>query len=85
VASIWHIGLAVPGLEGKKELSDVFGLSWRPTRVRTLTLVDAYGRPYDVECHVAFSIAHLHRRPKKEHGHARDQAYRRPLRPHQPF
>ena len=55
MASIWHIGLAVPGLEGKKELSDVFGLSWRPTRVRTLTLVDAYGRPYDVECHVAFS------------------------------
>ena len=47
MASIWHIGLAVPGLEGKKELSDVFGLSWRPTRVRTLTLVDAYGRPYD--------------------------------------
>ena len=34
----------------------MFGLSWRPTRVRTLTLVDACGRPYDVECHVAFSL-----------------------------
>jgi hypothetical protein len=31
--SIWHIGFAVPGLEkGKKELGDVFGLSWRPSR-----------------------------------------------------
>jgi catechol 2,3-dioxygenase-like lactoylglutathione lyase family enzyme len=57
VESIWHIGFAVPGLEkGKKELGDVFGLSWRPTRVRKLALVDADGRPYDVECHVAFSL-----------------------------
>ncbi len=55
--SIWHIGFVVPGLEkGKKELGDVFGLGWRPTRVRKLTLVDADGRPYDVECHVAFSL-----------------------------
>jgi hypothetical protein len=57
VESIWHIGFAVPGLEkGKKELGDVFGLSWRPTRVRNLRLIDAYGPPYDVECHVAFSL-----------------------------
>jgi hypothetical protein len=35
-------GIAVPGLDkGKKEHSDVFGLSWRPTRIRKLTLVDA--------------------------------------------
>ncbi len=55
--SIWHIGFAVPDLEeGKKELGDVFGLRWRPTRVRKLTLVDADGRPHDVECHVTFSL-----------------------------
>jgi len=29
MGSIWHIGIAVPGLEeDKKELSDVFGLRW---------------------------------------------------------
>jgi catechol 2,3-dioxygenase-like lactoylglutathione lyase family enzyme len=56
MGSIWHIGIAVPGLEeGKKELSDVFGLRWRPARVRKLTLVNAAGAPYEVECHVAFS------------------------------
>jgi hypothetical protein len=42
MGSIWHIGIAVPALEeGKKELSDVFGLRWRPARVRKLTLVNA--------------------------------------------
>jgi hypothetical protein len=31
MASIWHIGIAVPDLEkGKKELGEVFGLRWRP-------------------------------------------------------
>jgi catechol 2,3-dioxygenase-like lactoylglutathione lyase family enzyme len=55
--SIWHIGIAVPELEkGKKELGEVFGLDWRPTRVRKLTLADAAGRPHEVECHVAFSL-----------------------------
>jgi catechol 2,3-dioxygenase-like lactoylglutathione lyase family enzyme len=57
VESIWHIGFAVPDLEkGKKELGEVFGLSWRPTRVRKVTLVDTAGRPSDVECHVTFSL-----------------------------
>src|SRR5260370_21269959 len=38
--TIWHIGIAVPDLEqGKKELGEVFGLSWRPTRVRRLALI----------------------------------------------
>ena len=55
--SIWHIGIAVPGLKkGQKELSEVFGLAWRPARVRKLTLADAAGRPYEIECHVAFSL-----------------------------
>ena len=55
--SIWHIGIAVPDLEqGKKELGEVFGLRWRPARVRKLTLADAARRPYEVECHVAFSL-----------------------------
>ncbi|HEY6497303.1 MAG TPA: VOC family protein [Trebonia sp.] len=55
--SIWHIGIAVPDLaKGKEELGEVFGLGWRPTRVRRLTLTDAAGRPYEVECHVAFSL-----------------------------
>ena len=57
MASIWHIGIAVPDLEkGKEELGEVFGLRWRPARVRKLTLLDAGGRPCDVECHVAFSL-----------------------------
>src|SRR5258707_14939501 len=35
MGSIWHIGIAVPDLEkGQKELGEVFGLRWRPARVR---------------------------------------------------
>jgi hypothetical protein len=57
MGSIWHIGIAVPDLEkGQKELGAVFGLRWRPARVRKLTLADAAGRPYEVECHVVFSL-----------------------------
>ena len=57
MGSIWHIGIAVPDLEqGTKELGEVFGLAWRPARVRKLTFNDAAGRPYEVECHVAFSV-----------------------------
>lgn len=53
---IWHIGFAVPSLEqGMKQFGDVFGLCWRPVRVRRLTLVDAAGRPHEAECQVAFS------------------------------
>jgi catechol 2,3-dioxygenase-like lactoylglutathione lyase family enzyme len=53
---IWHIGFAVPDLpESQKEFGEVFGLRWRPARVRRLTLADAAGRPYEVECHVVFS------------------------------
>src|ERR1700733_11920740 len=56
MGSIWHIGIAVPDLEkGKKELGEVFGLRWRPARVRKLTLADAAGQSYEVECHVVFS------------------------------
>jgi catechol 2,3-dioxygenase-like lactoylglutathione lyase family enzyme len=56
MGSIWHIGIAVPDLEkGQKELGAVFGLRWRPARVRKLTLTDPAGRPYEVECHVVFS------------------------------
>ena len=57
MGSIWHIGIAVPDLEeGKEELGEVFGLRWRPARVRKLTLTDAAGRSYEVECHVVFSL-----------------------------
>jgi catechol 2,3-dioxygenase-like lactoylglutathione lyase family enzyme len=57
MGSIWHIGIAVPGLaQGQEELGEVFGLRWRPARVRKLTLNDADGRTYEVECHVAFSL-----------------------------
>jgi catechol 2,3-dioxygenase-like lactoylglutathione lyase family enzyme len=57
MGSIWHIGIAVPDLDkGQKELGEVFGLRWRPARVRKLTLTNAVGRPYAVECHVAFSL-----------------------------
>lgn len=36
MASTWHIGIAVPGLDkGKQELSEVFGLRWRPARARS--------------------------------------------------
>jgi len=55
--SIWHIGIAVPDLDkGKKELGEVFGLDWRPARVRKLTLADAVGQRHEVECHVVFSL-----------------------------
>src|SRR5690348_7350895 len=55
MGSVRHIGNAVPDLEkGQKELGEVFGLRWRPARVRKLTLTNAAGRPYAVECHVAF-------------------------------
>jgi len=57
MGSIWHIGIAVPDLDkGQTELGDVFGLRWRPARVRKLTLADAAGRPYAAECHVVFSL-----------------------------
>jgi catechol 2,3-dioxygenase-like lactoylglutathione lyase family enzyme len=57
MGDIWHIGIAVPDLEkGQEELGEVFGLRWRPTRVRNLTLTDAAGRTHEVECHVAFSV-----------------------------
>ena len=57
MGSIWHIGIAVPDLaRGQQELGDVFGLRWRPARVRKLALADAAGRPEDVECHVVFSL-----------------------------
>ena len=57
MGSIWHIGIAVPDLEkGTKELVEVFGLCWRPVRVRRLTLTDEAGRPCTVECHVTFSL-----------------------------
>lgn len=53
---IWHIGVAVDDLtKGKEEFTHVFGLSWRPTRVRRLTLTDAQGADHEVECHVTFS------------------------------
>src|SRR4029077_1728017 len=32
------------------------GLRWRPARVRKLTLLDADGRLFAVECHVVFSL-----------------------------
>ncbi|GAA2234480.1 VOC family protein [Promicromonospora sukumoe] len=54
--NIWHVGVAVDDLEtGKAEFSQVFGVSWRPTRVRVLTLTDAHGDDHEVECHVTFS------------------------------
>jgi hypothetical protein len=46
MGSIWHIGIAVPDLD-QKELGAVFGLRWRPARVRKLTLAGAAGRTYD--------------------------------------
>jgi catechol 2,3-dioxygenase-like lactoylglutathione lyase family enzyme len=57
MGSIWHIGIAVPDLKkGQKELGEIFGLRWRPVRVRNLTLADAAGRFHEVECHVVFSL-----------------------------
>ena len=54
--SIWHIGIAVADLEsGKHEFGKVFGLIWRPTRVRRLTLTDEDGVEHAVECRVTFS------------------------------
>ena len=69
MGSIWHIGIAVPDLEeGQKELGEVFGLRWRPARVRKLTLADAAGRPYEVECRPARRVlAPAARHPRLHH------------------
>ncbi len=46
----WHTGIAVPDLEeGMKQSGAVFGLRWRPHRVRKLSLADADGRRHDLE------------------------------------
>jgi hypothetical protein len=57
MGKIWHIGMAVPDLErGLVEIGEIFDLSWRPIRVRAMTIEDGTGRPYDIECHVTFSV-----------------------------
>ncbi|MFV8183428.1 VOC family protein [Streptomyces sp. AF1B] len=54
---IWHIGLAVPDLEkGMAEVAALFDLTWRPVVTRCMTIKDAQDRPYDVDCHVTFSL-----------------------------
>lgn len=54
--SIWHIGVAVPDLAvGKHEFGEIFGLRWRPTRVRLLTVTDENDIEHEVECRVTFS------------------------------
>jgi hypothetical protein len=45
MGSIWHLGIAVPDLDqGQQELGEVFGLRWRPARVRKLTLAGVAAR-----------------------------------------
>jgi hypothetical protein len=54
---IWHLGLAVPDLEaGMVEFAALFGVEWRPVRVRHLTLTDAAGVDHEVNCEVTFSV-----------------------------
>jgi hypothetical protein len=57
MGKIFHIGMAVPDLgKGLDEIGTIFNLGWRPIRIRKMTLVDASGQCYDIECHVAFSV-----------------------------
>jgi hypothetical protein len=57
MVKIFHIGMAVPDLgKGLAEIGEIFQLAWRPIRIRKMTLVDTSGQPYDIECHVAFSV-----------------------------
>jgi hypothetical protein len=54
---IFHIGLAVPDLDkGMAEIGDLFDLSWRPVITRSMTIKDGNNHPYDVDCHVTFSL-----------------------------
>jgi hypothetical protein len=57
MSRIWHIGLAVPDLErGMAEFGTLFGLTWRPVVVRSMTMTDEHGAAHDVDCHVTFSL-----------------------------
>jgi hypothetical protein len=57
VSRIWHFGMAVPDLAaGMAEVGELFGLSWRPVVVRSLSLTGGDGRVYDVDVHVTFSL-----------------------------
>ncbi|GAA5195410.1 hypothetical protein GCM10023322_62030 [Rugosimonospora acidiphila] len=57
MGKIWHVGLAVPDLErGKAEIGELFGLTWRPVVVRSMTIKDAEGRARGVDVRVTFSL-----------------------------
>jgi hypothetical protein len=57
MSAIWHIGMAVPDLEkGMAEIGALFGLTWRPVVVRSLSLTDGDGKVHHVDVHVTFSI-----------------------------
>ena len=56
MARIWHIGMAVPDLDaGLAEIGELFGLDWRPVVTRSMTIKDAVGQAYDIDCQVTFS------------------------------
>lgn len=57
MSRLWHVGMAVPDLDrGKKEIGELFGLTWRPVVTRSMTITDADGREQAVDVQVTFSL-----------------------------
>jgi catechol 2,3-dioxygenase-like lactoylglutathione lyase family enzyme len=54
---IWHVGFAAPDLDqAMSQLGELFELTWRPIVTRSMTIKDEGGHPFDVDCHVTFSL-----------------------------
>lgn len=57
MGKIFHIGMAIPDLNrGLAEIGELFEVTWRPVVTRSMTIKDGSGRPYEVDCHVTFSL-----------------------------
>ena len=57
MGSVWHVAFAVPDIEvGMRDLSDAFGVAWRPVHRSEVTLLDEHGSSHDVSCTFTFSV-----------------------------
>ena len=56
MGNVWHVAFAVPEIrQGMRELSDAFGVEWRPLHRTEITLEDEHGAHHDVTCTFTFS------------------------------
>jgi len=57
MSRIWHVGFAAPDLDqAMSQLGGLFELTWRPIVTRSVTIKDEGGHPFEVDCHVTFSL-----------------------------